>query len=133
MKQCVICHKSFDGWGNNPEPLSDGECCSKCNDERVLPLRFYLAGLNKDQLLVLPEEGIDYRIEDPKSDDEFLSQLQGFVKGYIELYPKQHSRFLFLVNEEGLLYGMRPNRLAERLFGIKAVGPVVVCPKGLMK
>ena len=39
---CVICGREFEGFGNNPEPvtsLEKGDCCDKCNAEIVIPLR----------------------------------------------------------------------------------------------
>lgn len=40
MKKCVLCNQSFEGYGNNPEPLSDkGRCCDICNDIKVIPAR----------------------------------------------------------------------------------------------
>ena len=39
-KVCCICGKEFTGYGNNPYPVcEDGECCDKCNEEKVLPIR----------------------------------------------------------------------------------------------
>ncbi len=30
--ECVVCHKSFEGYGNNPAPLAEeGLCCDHCN------------------------------------------------------------------------------------------------------
>lgn len=38
--KCVLCGAPLDGWGNNPYPLSDrGNCCDKCNVEKVIPAR----------------------------------------------------------------------------------------------
>lgn len=42
MKQvCVICHKEFEGWGNNPFPyyIGQGQCCDACNVRHVIPAR----------------------------------------------------------------------------------------------
>lgn len=36
---CSICGKEFDGFGNNAEPVNDGICCNKCNNEIVIPRR----------------------------------------------------------------------------------------------
>jgi hypothetical protein len=33
---CVICHKKFDGYGNNAQPVREGQCCDWCNDEVIL-------------------------------------------------------------------------------------------------
>jgi hypothetical protein len=62
-----------------------------------------------------------------------LDQLQESVKGYIEIYPKKIPGHLAIVNEEGLLKDMAFNRLADLAFGIKAVGPVLVCPSHLIE
>ena len=38
-QKCVICGKVFTGYGNNAEPVADGECCDKCNSDVVVPAR----------------------------------------------------------------------------------------------
>lgn len=40
--KCCICGKEFEGYGNNPYPLADGEdkrCCDECNWAYVIPAR----------------------------------------------------------------------------------------------
>ena len=45
IKVCVICNEEFAGWGNNPQPIKEeGECCDKCDNEKVIPAR--IEGLN---------------------------------------------------------------------------------------
>lgn len=40
IKTCCICGEKIEGWGNNPWPIKeDGECCDKCNYEKVIPAR----------------------------------------------------------------------------------------------
>ena len=40
MQKCVICEKSFSGFGNNPEPVEyGGRCCDDCNAGVVIPRR----------------------------------------------------------------------------------------------
>lgn len=46
---CSICGKEFDGLGNNAEPVNDGLCCDKCNNDIVIPRR--LADLDKKKLI----------------------------------------------------------------------------------
>lgn len=42
-KKCILCNKIFNGYGNNPEPLSNkGMCCDICNDTKVIPARLNL-------------------------------------------------------------------------------------------
>ena len=41
-KKCCICGREFEGWGNNPQPVkASGECCDKCNWEKVIPARLH--------------------------------------------------------------------------------------------
>jgi len=28
---CSICKDTFEGFGNNAQPVNNGECCDKCN------------------------------------------------------------------------------------------------------
>lgn len=40
---CCLCGEFFEGFGNNPDPLSirDGDdCCDDCNWKKVIPARF---------------------------------------------------------------------------------------------
>jgi len=38
---CCFCNEKIDGYGNNPEPVAEGElkCCDKCNYDVVVPAR----------------------------------------------------------------------------------------------
>ena len=39
---CCICGKTFNGYGNNPYPVSKDEnakCCDQCNLDSVIPAR----------------------------------------------------------------------------------------------
>ena len=39
---CCICGKTFNGYGNNPYPVSKNEndkCCDQCNLDVVIPAR----------------------------------------------------------------------------------------------
>lgn len=42
IHKCSICGKQFEGWGNNPRPVTNGDndvCCDECNEEKVIPTR----------------------------------------------------------------------------------------------
>jgi len=41
---CSICTKSFEGYGNNPQPFTSGRCCDDCNFNIVIPYRIYFWG-----------------------------------------------------------------------------------------
>jgi hypothetical protein len=38
-KCCSICRQLFVGWGNSAQPISDGRCCSGCNETVIIPAR----------------------------------------------------------------------------------------------
>ena len=46
--KCSICSKQIksdsNGWdkGHNAQPINDGRCCTKCNNEIVIPYRISL-------------------------------------------------------------------------------------------
>ena len=40
---CAICGLVFEGYGNNPQPLTEGRCCQACDDLFVIPLRIHMA------------------------------------------------------------------------------------------
>jgi len=131
--KCELCEKEFEGFGNNALPYDDAICCDECNNNIVLPLRLYLAGMIQDQILVI--NATTNKLEYIKiiGKEVELEQLQNLVEGYIELFPLKHKYLLFIVNEEGLLYNMPYNELAKRILGIDVVGNLVICPKKLFK
>lgn len=43
MKKCSICGKNYKGYGNNAQPINNGECCDKCNLNVVVPTRLEIA------------------------------------------------------------------------------------------
>ena len=39
--KCCLCGGELEGYGNDPAPLKEsGECCDRCNAEKVIPARF---------------------------------------------------------------------------------------------
>ena len=46
-KKCCLCGEKYVGWGNNAEPLAEGECCDMCNITRVIPARILNAEVKK--------------------------------------------------------------------------------------
>jgi hypothetical protein len=41
-QKCCICGKPFTGYGNNPAPIAHkGRCCDSCNEQMVIPSRFF--------------------------------------------------------------------------------------------
>ena len=130
--RCSICSKEFQGFGNTPAPLRGDTCCDECHAKVVIPIRYFLARSGGKKAMVL-EEDSSIRFIETKDRVLSLGQLQESVKGYIEIYPKKIPGHLAIVNEEGLLKDMAFNRLADLAFGIKAVGPVLVCPNHLIE
>jgi hypothetical protein len=43
MNPCVICKEQFEGYGCNAYPIIPGECCPRCDDLIILPVRILLA------------------------------------------------------------------------------------------
>lgn len=44
-KECCLCGKPLDNFGNDPWPLEDkGRCCDDCNTNLVVPARIEMAG-----------------------------------------------------------------------------------------
>ena len=39
---CCLCDKFITDYGNNAQPLKDGNCCSECNATKVIPARLGL-------------------------------------------------------------------------------------------
>ena len=46
-KICVICEKEYAGWGNNAEPVKEGQCCDECNWKKVIPARLKRVNVKK--------------------------------------------------------------------------------------
>ena len=36
MKTCIICKEKYEGYGNNAQPIKDGQCCDECNLTKVI-------------------------------------------------------------------------------------------------
>ena len=49
---CSICGEVIDGYGHCAQPVQNGRCCDKCNNEVVMPriVAFFNALENLDQL-----------------------------------------------------------------------------------
>ena len=58
-----------------------------------------------------------------------LEELQKAVDGYIEIGPEILPGYVTVVNEEGLLIGLKRNRLAYILFEKDYVGTVLLMPR----
>ncbi|MEW6606269.1 MAG: hypothetical protein AB1414_02280 [bacterium] len=98
----------------------------------MIPLRLFLSGIFQDKALVLNTDNTITYIK-PKGTTFELDELQEQVKGFIEVYPLRIPGQIVLVNEEGLLHNMEFNYLASRVFGMKAVGPVMICPEAIFE
>ena len=80
--KCEICHKEITGYDCNAWPLSKGRCCQECDDKYVVPLRIFLSGIVKDQILILKaDNSIEYESVDKELS---LKKSQDIVEGYIE-------------------------------------------------
>jgi len=39
INKCCLCGEEYERFGNSARPLKDGQCCDKCNYEKVIPAR----------------------------------------------------------------------------------------------
>ena len=46
-KLCCFCKKEIIGYGNNAQPVRDGQCCDECNLSIVIPTRM-IAFMNSE-------------------------------------------------------------------------------------
>lgn len=118
--KCCICGKEFEGWGNNPAPILNGEddrCCDECNWEHVIPERIKQAEITRfvNDVLDILEDGqilVVYQPADSKHDvkviDNNLETLQDIVNGYIEVVNIGNG-ILLVCNEEGKIHQLKPN------------------------
>ena len=130
--KCSICGKEIIGDEHNAMPVTNDVCCESCNNHVVLPIRIYKLGINqKEGLCISP----DYKIKlvHPKKDKFSLKELQEVVEGYIEYYPTNNKKYKVIVNEEGLLKRLPLNKLSSSIFGIHAVGNVLIVPNKLIE
>lgn len=106
---CSICGKEFNGFGNNAEPVNDGICCDKCNQDVVIPRR--LADINKKEPVDVKQKvktflGEFYKI---KYDMILKEKLEEVNSG-----NDQHNKFDEFIDEAGRkLYDMAKDKLDD--------------------
>ena len=130
--KCSICFEEVKGEEHNAFPVTSGVCCKRCNEQVVIPFRLYQLGINKKEGMVIYP---DFRVEiiRPKESKFVLKELQEAVEGYIEYYPTNNQKIKIIVNEEGLLMRLPLNKIASHIFGIHAVGNVLIVPSKLIE
>ena len=130
--RCTICGEEISGDEHNASPVTNGGCCEKCNNNVVIPFRMFELGRNmKEGLVITPD--FSMRIIKPSGEKFNLKELQKEVQGYIEYYPTNNTKYKVIVNEEGLLMGLPMNKLSSNVFGIHAVGNVLIVPNKLLE
>ena len=45
---CSICEEKFEGYGNNAQPVNNGECCNTCNMMYVIKRRIFDMQMNNN-------------------------------------------------------------------------------------
>jgi DNA-directed RNA polymerase subunit RPC12/RpoP len=130
--RCSICGEEIIGDEHNAMPATTGICCESCNNNVVTPIRIYGLGSNQKEGLFLSPK-FKAKIIKPQGEKFNLNELQSGVDGYIEYYPTNNKKYKIIVNEEGLLMRLPLNKLASNIFGIHAVGNVLIIPNRLLE
>ena len=78
MNECSICGKRFEGLGNNPSPFLGERCCDECDNTVVIPVRLFLSGARKGQMLVVNPNG-NMIIVDVDGDEVPLEELADII------------------------------------------------------
>lgn len=128
---CVITGKEIIGDVHDAYPLAKGKCSTEANYTAVVPYRYFLTDIHKSKAMLLNTDDTITLVK-PKDKYFSLKELQTYVQGLIEYYPKQIKDCYVICNEEGLLKAMPYNKLAKRILGVDLVGPVIVIPKDLI-
>ncbi len=131
MNKCIITGKKIIGHTHEANPLADGKCSSDANYQAVLPYRLFLAEENKSKTMLLNTDNTITLVK-PKDKYFTLTELQTYVHGLIEMYPRLWKANYIICNEEGLLMDMEYNNLAKLILNVDLVGPVLVVPKHLI-
>ena len=130
--KCSFCGKEIVGYGNSTSPLEGHKCCDECNIKIVMPVRCFIGTLEHRNyaLLIKPD-----RVQLVQPDDKYftLKELQTAVEGYIQVVPSIFTHYLDVVNEEGLLRRLKPNKIAGMLFHREYYGNVLICPKDIFE
>lgn len=97
--KCIICGNEFDGYGNNAEPVKQGICCDKCNQEKVIPARLKKTNLKEDKEIPnisVEDDTLTVDIDKPEVDEteikeepceeckEFDNKLKDFLVKFLE-------------------------------------------------
>lgn len=110
MMKCCICGKEIpEEFGNNPWPVKDeGECCDDCNLKYVIPARIEMSTQEVETITaLLVEPGKQPRTVAIAND---LKTFQDAVGGYIEVTYPFEDPVCLVVNEEGKIRCLPPNR-----------------------
>lgn len=127
-KKCPICGKTFETWGNNPEPIISGLCCDDCNYKYVLPFRRFLA--NDDKYLFIPTDSnikifrFNYENEDLAKVYLICKHL-GINEEELSIYKYKDLTFYYSNNKKELV-----NHLASIVGNKILKGDVIIEKKG---
>lgn len=131
--KCAICGEEIKGYGNSGFPAINGVVCDYCNGAVTVPLRVFTSSLygKKNVAIVVKPDHIELRC--PKDTYFTIEELQESVEGYFTFAKPVTDDCFTVVNEEGKLKGLRPNPLAQKVFGLDIVGNALIVPKGIFE
>ncbi len=131
--KCSICGKEISGHGHNPFPVSFvGQCCDRCNDKVVMPVRLFMASRDKQNYAMLIKEN-EVVLVKPDKKYFTLKEKREMVGGYITVRPSCFPGYYDVVAEEGKLKKLYFNNLSYLMFNTEYVGNVLICPVKLFE
>ena len=131
--KCSICGKKISGHGHNPFPVTmAGNCCDRCNEKIVMPVRVFMATLkNKNYAMLILEDEV--KLVKPENKYFTLKEKQKLVGGYITVVPSSFPGYYDVVDEEGDLKKLYFNKTSYLMSGTDYVGNVIICPVRLFE
>ncbi|MCL2521271.1 MAG: DUF3846 domain-containing protein [Erysipelotrichales bacterium] len=128
---CSLCEKSIMEDAIKSEVFDGKTFCSKCMN-KIMPLKMFLENESPKHALLFKTEGTVEVIR-PKDEHFILEEIQKCVNGLIQIYPTPYKEKLIVCNQEGLLKRLPINTWFEKLFQIKLIGDILLCPQAIFE
>lgn len=126
-KKCPICGKTFETWGNNPQPITSGLCCDDCNYKYVLPFRRFLSMDDKYLFISIDftDKPFRFNYEDVETDEvNLICKHLGISKENLSIY--YHKNLIFYSSKERNLVNQVSSIIGNKILK----GNVIIGKKG---